>query len=92
MRCMSMMSSRRASGTEQPIRARLHCAALCCTGIAFGYGTFGQHEAGVQRHSLLLAAMSAAGLPEGVRAAGAAGVADIAGQVPAWPGMVCPWF
>jgi CubicO group peptidase (beta-lactamase class C family) len=30
--------------------------------------------------------------PEGVRAAGAAGLADIAGQVPAVPGMVCPWF
>jgi hypothetical protein len=30
--------------------------------------------------------------PEGVRAAGAAGLADIAGQVPASPDMVCPWF
>ncbi len=30
--------------------------------------------------------------PEGVRAAGAAGFADVAGQVPASPGMVCPWF
>jgi CubicO group peptidase (beta-lactamase class C family) len=30
--------------------------------------------------------------PEGVRAAGAAGLADVAGQVPASPGMVCPWF
>jgi CubicO group peptidase (beta-lactamase class C family) len=30
--------------------------------------------------------------PEGVRAAGAAGLADIAGRVRAWPGMVCPWF
>jgi CubicO group peptidase (beta-lactamase class C family) len=30
--------------------------------------------------------------PEGVRAAGAAGLADIAGRVPASPGMVCPWF
>ncbi len=30
--------------------------------------------------------------PEGVRAAGAAGLADIAARVPASPGMVCPWF
>jgi CubicO group peptidase (beta-lactamase class C family) len=30
--------------------------------------------------------------PEGVRAAGAAGLADVAGRVPASPGMVCPWF
>jgi CubicO group peptidase (beta-lactamase class C family) len=30
--------------------------------------------------------------PEGVRAAGAAGLADIARQVPASAGMVCPWF
>ena len=30
--------------------------------------------------------------PEGGRAAGAAGFADIAGRVPASPGMVCPWF
>ena len=30
--------------------------------------------------------------PEGVRATGAAGFADVAGQVPASPGMVCPWF
>ena len=30
--------------------------------------------------------------PEGVRAAGAAGLADIADRVRAWPGMVCPWF
>ena len=30
--------------------------------------------------------------PEGVRAAGAAGFADIAGRRPAWVGMVCPWF
>jgi CubicO group peptidase (beta-lactamase class C family) len=30
--------------------------------------------------------------PEGVRAAGAAGLADIGGQVPASPGVVCPWF
>lgn len=30
--------------------------------------------------------------PEGLRAAGAAGLADISGRVRAWPGMVCPWF
>jgi CubicO group peptidase (beta-lactamase class C family) len=30
--------------------------------------------------------------PEGVRAAGATGLADIAGQVAASPAMVCPWF
>ena len=30
--------------------------------------------------------------PEGVRAGGAAGFADIARQVPASAGMVCPWF
>jgi Beta-lactamase len=30
--------------------------------------------------------------PEGVRAGGAAGLADIAGHMPASPGMVCPWF
>jgi CubicO group peptidase (beta-lactamase class C family) len=30
--------------------------------------------------------------PEGVRAAGAAGLADIAARRPASPGMVCPWF
>jgi CubicO group peptidase (beta-lactamase class C family) len=30
--------------------------------------------------------------PEGVRAAGAAGLADVAARVPASPGMVCPWF
>jgi len=30
--------------------------------------------------------------PEGVRSAGAAGLADIAARVPASPGMVCPWF
>ena len=30
--------------------------------------------------------------PDGVRARGSAGLADIAGQVPASPGMVCPWF
>jgi CubicO group peptidase (beta-lactamase class C family) len=30
--------------------------------------------------------------PEGVRAWGAAGFADVAGQVAASPGMVCPWF
>ena len=30
--------------------------------------------------------------PEGVRAAGAAGLADVTGRVPAGPGMVCPWF
>jgi CubicO group peptidase (beta-lactamase class C family) len=30
--------------------------------------------------------------PEGVRAAGAAGFADVAGRVAASPAMVCPWF
>jgi CubicO group peptidase (beta-lactamase class C family) len=30
--------------------------------------------------------------PEGVRAAGAAGLADIAAHMPASVGMVCPWF
>jgi len=30
--------------------------------------------------------------PEGVWAAEAAGLADIAGRVPAGPAMVCPWF
>jgi CubicO group peptidase (beta-lactamase class C family) len=30
--------------------------------------------------------------PEGVRAAGAAGLADIAARTPASPDMVCPWF
>lgn len=30
--------------------------------------------------------------PEGVRAGGACGLADITGRVPASPGMVCPWF
>jgi CubicO group peptidase (beta-lactamase class C family) len=30
--------------------------------------------------------------PEGVRAAGAAGLADIAARRPASPDMVCPWF
>jgi beta-lactamase family protein len=30
--------------------------------------------------------------PEGVRAAGGAGLADIAARIPASPGMVCPWF
>jgi CubicO group peptidase (beta-lactamase class C family) len=30
--------------------------------------------------------------PEGVRTAGATGLADVADQVPASPGMVCPWF
>lgn len=30
--------------------------------------------------------------PEGVRAAGAAGLADLAGQVPAALDVVCPWF
>lgn len=30
--------------------------------------------------------------PEGVRTGGATGLADIAGHIPASPGMVCPWF
>jgi len=30
--------------------------------------------------------------PEGVRAGGACGLEDIAGRMPASPGMVCPWF